>query len=219
LNRRKLVSLGIAVLLLALSVAVIWILESSETARLQGLTCVACLGDSITEVSGYPSDLQNLLGTNYTVENFGVTGATVLLDTDRPYLNQTAFQQANAFQPNVVVIMLGTNDARTNIYQSIKNFFSDYTKLITQVQTFKSKPKIWLIIPPPIFTNNLSLNSTYLVDGVIPRIKTVASLEHLPLIDVYSALTAYSTYFPDGVHPNSEGAEIIASTIAMEISQ
>jgi lysophospholipase L1-like esterase len=219
LNRRKLVSLGIAVLLLALSVAVIWILESSETARLQGLTRVACLGDSITEVSGYPNDLQSLLAANYTVENFGVTGATVLLDTDRPYLNQTAFQQANAFQPNVVVIMLGTNDARTNIYQSIKNFVSDYTKLITQVQTFKSKPKIWLIIPPPIFTNNLSLNSTYLVDGVIPRIKTVASLEHLPLIDVYSALTAYPTYFPDGVHPNSEGAEIIASTIAMEISQ
>jgi lysophospholipase L1-like esterase len=216
MDKRKGLSLGITILLILLSVGVILVLQNEEPAN---LTRIACLGDSITEASGYPSDLQTLLGANYTVENFGVTGATVLLDTDRPYLNQVAFQQANAFQPNVVVIMLGTNDARTNIYQSIKNFVGDYTKLITQVQAFKSKPKIWLVIPPPIFDNTLSLNSTYLVDGVIPRVKTVASLEHLPLIDVYSALTAYPTYFPDGVHPNSQGAEIIASMIGMEITQ
>jgi lysophospholipase L1-like esterase len=216
MDKRKGLSLGITILLILLSVGVILVLQNEEPAN---LTRIACLGDSITEASEYPSDLQTLLGANYTVENFGVTGATVLLDTDRPYLNQVAFQQANAFQPNVVVIMLGTNDARTNIYQSIKNFVGDYMKLITQVQAFKSKPKIWLVIPPPIFDNTLSLNSTYLVDGVIPRVKTVASLEHLPLIDVYSALTAYPTYFPDGVHPNSQGAEIIASTIGMEITQ
>lgn len=41
-------------------------------------TRVACVGDSITAITGYPSDLQSLLGPNYSVKNFGVNGSTVL---------------------------------------------------------------------------------------------------------------------------------------------
>ena len=82
---------------------------------------IACVGDSITELTNYPANLQALLGAGYRVESFGVTGSTVLLNTDKPYLNQSAFQQARAFLPNVVVIMLGTNDARINTYRYNKS--------------------------------------------------------------------------------------------------
>ena len=68
---------------------------------------VACVGDSITEITGYPSKLQSMLGENYTVGNFGATGSTVLLKSWKPYMNQPQFENAEAFQPNIVVIMLG----------------------------------------------------------------------------------------------------------------
>ena len=113
---------------------------------------------------------------------------------------------------------LGTNDARTNIYMSIDNFVTDYLKLVTEVQQFKSKPAIWLVTPPPIFANNLSLSSAYLADGVIPRVNQVANIVGLPIVDVYSALATHPEYFPDGAHPNSAGAEIIADEIYKAIT-
>ncbi len=171
---------------------------------------VACVGDSITEITNYPADLQNMLGKGYMVENFGVVGATILLNTDRPYLNQTAFQNASQFNPNIVIIILGTNDARSNIFENSKNFESDYKQLIYGFQNLTSKPKIFLAIPPPIFNNNLDLISSYLVQGIIPQIKHTANELGLQTIDLYSQLIGHPEYFPDGVHPDNSGANLIA---------
>jgi hypothetical protein len=67
--------------------------------------------------------------------------------------------------------------------------------------------------PPPIFDNELGLNNTNLEEGVILGIEQVANELRLPTIDVNAALTNHSEYFEDGVHPNIEGAELIASEI------
>jgi len=179
---------------------------------------VACIGDSITEGSEYPADLQVMLGANYQLRNFGVSGSTVLFSSDRPYMNQTACQKSEAFQPSIVIIMLGTNDARENTYQSIDNFSADYMKLISKYQTLVSKPKIWLVKPPPIFENDLNLSETNLVQGVIPQIEQVANELDLPTIDLNTALINYPEYFGDGVHPSSEGAMFIASEISQAIT-
>ena len=52
---------------------------------------VACVGDSITEGAGvrdpnkrYPAQLGVLLGANYDVKNFGVSGTTMLDNGDSP---------------------------------------------------------------------------------------------------------------------------------------
>ena len=60
---------------------------------------VACVGDSITYGSGipdrehnsYPAQLQKLLGDGYEVRNFGVSGATLLKNGDKPYWKEKAF--------------------------------------------------------------------------------------------------------------------------------
>ena len=44
-------------------------------------------------------------------------------------------------------------------------------------------------------------------------LKQVANETGLPLIDVYTPMLDHPEYFPDGVHPNNEGAQIIANTI------
>jgi lysophospholipase L1-like esterase len=182
------------------------------------LIYVACVGDSITEGSGYPVYLQAMLGDSYKVGNFGVSGSTVLLNSDTPYMKQSAFQEAKAFQPSIVVIMLGTNDAHETTYEPIENFQADYKKLISAYQGLESNPQIWLVTPPPIFENEFDLSETNLEQGVIPQIKQVANELDLPTIDVNTALISYPEYFGDGVHPSSEGAMLIANEINQAIT-
>jgi acyl-CoA thioesterase-1 len=148
------------------------------------------------------------------VGNFGAGGATVLLDTDKPYIDQVEFVNAKNFLPDIAIIMLGTNDARTDHFESIDNFVSDYTKLINEIQALESKPKIFLVKPPPIFDNEFELKNENLLDGIIPRIEQIANEEGLIIIDVYAALENHPEYFwDDGVHPSSEGATIIANEV------
>jgi pimeloyl-ACP methyl ester carboxylesterase len=81
-------------------------------------TTVAAVGDSITAGylsscrGDYPSQLQRMLGPNYRVTNFGVGGTTLLRHADHPYWNTTAFNKSRASNADIVVIMLGTNDAK-----------------------------------------------------------------------------------------------------------
>lgn len=61
---------------------------------------VACVGNSITvghglkdsNLDSYPSQLGMLLGDDYDVRNFGVSGYTMLKKGDRPYWNTAQFQ-------------------------------------------------------------------------------------------------------------------------------
>jgi acyl-CoA thioesterase I len=174
---------------------------------------IACVGDSITQGSGYPAKLQLLLGTNYLVKNFGVAGTTVSLNSASPYMDQTAFQKAEEFEPDIVVIMLGTNDARTDINKYNETFVDDYIQLVSSFQNLTSNPKILVVDSPPIFTDNPNYNSTYLADNIIPEIDNVANNLNLPTIDVYNAFGDHADYFMDGVHPNDEGATLIASEV------
>ena len=95
---------------------------------------VACVGDSITRDTQYPQILSTMLGANYTVANFGVGRTTVSLQFNKPYMNQSAFQNAQRFNPDIVVIMLGTNDAYL-CQQERENFVDDYKALINSFQS------------------------------------------------------------------------------------
>jgi acyl-CoA thioesterase I len=174
---------------------------------------VACVGDSITEGTEYSNDLLMLLGANYTVGNFGVGGATASLESDKPYMNQIEFQEAKQFKPDIVIMMLGTNDAYPSRQQNLNNFTNDYNKLVAAFQELSSKPKIFIVIPPPVFNAALGPNNTILLTDVIPRITQAATELGLPIVNVYTPLMNHADYFWDGVHPNSNGSKIIANQI------
>lgn len=180
---------------------------------------VACVGDSITQGSGYPCRLQIMLGSNYIVRNFGVSGSTVSLNSTKPYMNQTAFQKAEAFNPQIVVIMLGTNDANPQIAQSEENFEADYSQLIRSFEDLEGNQTVWIVKSPPIFSENSSYNNTYLAETVLPQVDDVANQLDLPTVDIYSAFGNHSDYFMDGVHPNADGASLIASNVYGAITQ
>ncbi|MBN1244442.1 hypothetical protein JXA31_02485 [Candidatus Bathyarchaeota archaeon] len=205
ITRTKLLAVCIAAIIISLTLIVVF----SGT----GATRVACIGDSITQFSTYPNDLQTMLGTSYHVREFGVSGSTVLINSFTPYIDQREFQKAKEFLPNIVIILLGTNDARADYYQSIANFVADYEQLVREVQALESKPKIFLVKPPPLFDNELDLSNANILEGVIPGIEQVAEELGLTTIDVYTPLADHPEYFVDGVHPSNEGASLIASEI------
>ena len=128
---------------------------------------VACVGDSITAGS-YPGHLQKMLDTTadkYVVKNYGVSGATMLMKSERPYTKQKAYENALKFEPDFVVLMLGTNDTRKkgpNTYELIGDFVPDGKKIVEALPgaRMSSKPKILLCIPVPIYgEGNFGLNS------------------------------------------------------------
>ena len=174
---------------------------------------VSCVGDSITQWSGYPDYLQELLGKDYKVGNFGVAGSAVSTRWFKPYVEEAAFQDSMDFEPSIVIIMLGTNDAHT--HQSTEGFVEDYEELVADYQSLPGDQRIILVKPPPIYENDLELNGTQLQGEVIPLIEQVANDMTLPVLDVNTALSNHPEYFADGVHPNSDGA----ISIAMEMDQ
>jgi acyl-CoA thioesterase-1 len=210
--KRALLAVGVAVLVVSSGLAVLFFGYMTPT----GLIRVACVGDSITE-GGYPSELQVMLGSEYHVGDFGACGTTVSLSTNKPYMNETARLASRAFQPSIVIIMLGTNDAQADA-ESFDNFSEDYKQLIAEYQSLASEPEIWLVKPPPIFENSFNLSETSLEQGVIPQIEQVATELNLSTIDVNSIMAAYPEYFMDGVHPSSEGAAVIANEIIQAIT-
>ena len=178
---------------------------------------VALIGDSITELSGYPNRATKILGPNYTIGNFGACGTTVSLDSYSPYLRTEAFVEAKNFQPDIAVIMLGTNDADSNSHFSRSHFIADYITLIEQLQTLSSKPRVYLVKPPPLFNDWAGLSGEVLIKEIIPALVLIAKKANLPVIDVYSVLSKPS-YFFEGVHPNDLGAKVMAKVICQAIT-
>ena len=192
----------------------IFLANIGNTAYAQGPIRVACIGDSITEGSGYPADLQKMLGENYTVGNFGVSGSAVSTKAIKPYITQYEFWRAINFQPDIVVIMLGTNDANIDAYQDINHFQENYKSLISKFEELPGNQQIILVEPPPILNNTLSLSNDNLVQGVIPNIDQIANDLNLTTVNVYDALVNHNEVFGDGVHPNLDGGQIIAEQIS-----
>lgn len=194
---------------------------------------VACVGDSITfgagiknrQVDAYPAVLGRWLGTGWDVRNFGVSGATLLKKGDRPYFKQKAHGAALAFAPDIVVIMLGTNDSKhrgdgsldadkaIDDWQYKADYVPDYEALIAEFRQANPQVKVYVCLPTPCFPGRWGINDRTIHDEIIPLIRQVAQDEKAAIIDLNTALAGKASLFPDTVHPNSEGARLMAAAV------
>jgi lysophospholipase L1-like esterase len=177
---------------------------------------LACVGDSITAGVGagkgwaYPAQLARMLGDKWDVQNFGVSGSTMLKNGDRPYFKQAAFQKALEFKPHIVVIMLGTNDTKPQNWSRKGEYFADYKEMVGKFQELESKPRIYISRPCPVPGNgNFGINEAGVLEA-IPMIDKLASEQKLGLIDMHAALNDHPEFLPDRVHPNTQGATEMA---------
>lgn len=185
---------------------------------------VACVGDSITAGAGirfaedkYPAQLQNFLGENYEVKNFGISGTTLLSKGDFPYITTGAYRSVPSFNPNIVVIKLGTNDTKPQNIVHKDEFEENLETLVNTFKNLPSNPKIYLAYPAYVTRQSWGINEHGVNNIIIPKIKNVAKKLNLETIDIHSLLFGKAEYFADGVHPNGSGAKVMAQKIANAI--
>lgn len=201
--------------------------RADEPARKEGAVRVACVGDSITfgsgveerETNAYPAVLGRLLGEAYEVRNFGVSGATAQKQGDKPYRTLDAFKEASAFEPQIVVIKLGTNDSKPHNWRGAEPYEADLRALVEHFQRLPHEPRVFLCTPVPVYKDAFTIRESVVRDEVVPAVRRVAERAKTPVIDLYAALSNAADAFPDGVHPNAAGAKKIAETVAKAVTE
>ena len=187
---------------------------------------VACIGNSITFGAGirnrsrdsYPSVLARMLGDNYWVKNFGVSARTMLNKGDHPYMNEPAYKNALAFNPNIVVIKLGTNDSKSFNWKYKADFMKDAQTMIDAFKGLPSQPKIYLCYPSKAYLTGDGINDDIISKEIIPMIKKLAKKNGLSVIDLHTAMDGMPELFPDRIHPNEKGAQVMAKAVYQSIS-
>lgn len=187
---------------------------------------VACIGNSITDGAGikfserygYPALLKEMLGDEYEVKNFGVSGHTLLNKGDLPYMKHPAYSACKDYNPHIVVIKLGTNDSKPHNWAHKDEFAKDLQQMIDELQSLAAKPKIYLSYPIPVFKDNWGITDSVIVNEIRPIINKVAKKNKLEIIDFYTPMYGKKgVMFSDGIHPNQKGARIMAETVKAAI--
>lgn len=216
---------------------------------------IACIGSSITKGTGlcdpatesYPAQLAAFLFANsypaVDVRNFGEGGAGVLRRCCNPYWDTDQYGDALAFDPHIVLILLGTNDSRERFWGNDEDtallhakedichsfaeeeeraaivhgeleFERDLQELVEIFGMMPAEGKIFLCTPAPLFNSSGWLSQDLLRTEIVPRIRGVASKRGLRLVELFeSSLAQRPDLFPDGLHPSADGARVIASLI------
>jgi len=194
----------------------------------KGKIRVACIGDSITNgcfVPGcffrsYPARLQSMLGRKYHVENFGLNGRSVQPSADYPYSAETEYVKSLKFSPDIVIIMLGTNDTKKCNWISRECFETEYRILVNSYLNLASRPRVILCTPPwqrkpRNFIEALS-NNTFdeHQEPIGVAIKELGNEKGLSVVDLHTAFTNRIDLLSyDGVHPNAKGQLLIAEKV------
>ena len=188
----------------------------------RAITRITCIGASITygatlpdpATQSFPAQLGALLGKNYQVSNFGVSGTTLLRKGNFPYMSTPAYQQALKSNPDIVFIDLGGNDAKAINRSHYSEFEDDYHALISSFRQLPSHPRIILLLAMPSFEkDSTGIYDPVIVNQVNPHIRQVAYDEKLEVLDMHSPLINHEELVPDKIHPNVQGSAIAAKKL------
>jgi acyl-CoA thioesterase-1 len=177
----------------------------------------ACIGNSIT--AGYPNVnlayppvlKTKLTGVGDTVLNAGVSAKTLMKGNADSYWTGGRLPQVFAFKPNVITLKLGTNDTKPQYWNSTK-YRQDLIAMIDTLSTISPKPRIFLCLPPPIWTNTFGIRDTIMTDSIIPIIQQVAVLKGLSVMDFNTAFRGKPSLFnSDGVHLTNASRDSVAN--------
>ncbi len=213
---------GLALGIMAVSAVAV---EPAETVK--KAIRVACVGDSLTsgfkmvkpELNAYPAQLGKLLGDGYEVKGFAEPGRTALQKAERPLWKEKVFADAMAWNPDMVVICLGTNDSWPAIWAKIGGEFDgDLRAMIDTFVKLPSHPKIYLCVPTPLYLDKIPEQQKIMTDEVNPTIRKVAKETGCKLIDFYTPLLGKAELFQaDKVHPLPTAGAAMAQIVADSI--
>lgn len=183
---------------------------------------IAAVGDSITYGSGlerdetYPKTLSSLLGPDYLVHNYGVRSHTAMRTGNLPYVNSQEYLDSLNFNPDIALIMLGSNDSKNMNWRGPMEFRMQYEALIHSYLNNNPGTEIYLMTPPKAF--NTPKAPTQIdngnVDEIVKVVKDIAGDKGYGLIDINALSEGNSQWFErDLIHPDKNGADSIAETV------
>lgn len=196
----------------------------------EGQIRIACAGDSTTYghgISGwpknnYPTVLQNLLGENYHVNNYGVSSFAVQESADRSYRTLPHYQESLAYDADYVVFMMGSNDSKPENWKGADAFKTD---LLSLLDTYGDSEIILCTLPSAFFLEGQTEGVTnhdiqpLIVERIAEITREVAVERGYTLIDIHALTSTHPEWFEkDGVHPSNEGAAAIAQEVYAVIS-
>ena len=170
------------------------------------------------EVDSYPAKLQKKLGTSHLVSNFGVRNATASADGDLPYIGSTQYKKSLESEPDIVLLMLGTNDSKTYNWNA-KSYEEGIKSLVQTYKNLDTNPTVYLMISPYCFSLDGSDIAEYQVQPKVVAgkirdiVEKVAAEEGVEVIDLYSVTVGKEERYRDGIHFDAEGYKIIADYI------
>ena len=212
----KIVLIIVLVLVLLIGGGFAWLYSngmsgmSSTTEAAEGQIRIACVGDSITYGHGttgwpansYPSKLQGLLGDAYHVNNYGVSGHAVQANADMPYRDLPHYQESIAYDADIVVFMMGSNDAKPQNWIDAATFKADLLSLLE------------------VYGETNHHIQPLVVNEIAEIVREVAQEHGYTLIDIHALTAEHPEWFSgDGVHPSNDGAAAIAQTIASVLTE
>ena len=202
---------------------------SNTTDASEGQIKVACVGDSITYGHGvknwpknnYPVLLQKLLGDQYHVNSYGVSGRAVQDNSDQPYRTLPHHQESIAYEADIIVFMMGSNDTKPENWFGEEAFKNALIDLLDDYTQGEKKPSIYICTTPACFFTEDSegeltshdLRPAY-ADTIAEITRQTAEELGYPVIDIHALTKENPQWFAkDGVHPNNDGAVAIAQEV------
>lgn len=203
--------------------------KSIVTEPAEGQIRVACVGDSITYGHGiqswpknnYPVVLQGLLGEGYHVRSFGVSGRAVQDTADQPYRALEHYRESLAYDADILVFMMGTNDSKPENWMGAEAF---QTALVDLLDDYHGDQVILCTPAEAYFAEGFTESVTShdiqpaIVDEIADIVRGVAADRGCTLLDIHTLTEENPQWFAkDGVHPDNAGAAAIAQAVCQAI--
>lgn len=192
---------------------------------------IACVGDSITFGAGvmatrktdaWPAVWEKLLGGSFQVLNYGVSGATLQREGDFPYEKVGFLKELKAASPELIVLMLGTNDSKPINWEA-ERFAREYGALVRELTALPWPHRVALMTPPRAFPEEklgiipFEIDDDVIRDRICPLVRALSADYALPLVDLYAWTEGHPEYFIDGVHPNTIGNRAIGEYLFRQL--
>lgn len=189
---------------------------------------IACIGDSITYGAGvigknykrstWEYFLQQKLGDDYQVLNYGISGRTLQNEGDYPYRKEKFYRITHKIQAEIYIIMLGTNDAKPYNW-NFKRYRDQFRRFVAGYKKHSNQPKIYIMAPSKCFVDEsigkvgYDILNENIERKIHPFILDYARQTGTECIDLYELSENHPEWFDDGVHPNAKGNEAFAQRI------
>lgn len=190
---------------------------------------VACVGDSITAGAGagnyftesYPAQLQQAVGGDYNVVNFGNSGKTARTDLKEngvsvAWLAQNEWIGFQSMKPDVLILGMGSNDSKTSNapLSTYSTFRAAYEHLLDRLLSVNPDMEVIISTAPTAYSNIWAISQKNIEEIIVPVQTDVAAERGYTLVDLQSYTKNKSLLFGDGIHPTSYGYSMFAKIFA-----